>query len=313
MPAHKSDMVPLAVSRVLVLDFPIGRKTAIPYTQRGDGPKCLVFIHGIFGSRGDFDAMLTPPSEWTFITLDRPGHGSSPFIDGPEDFEHTVLSDAELIRMFCEKLNIERSYFFGMSYGGSVVLTLAILFPELVAGCALQGAQEDGAELIQHSRGIHLFAKLLLEHRRSFALKALSFYYRKRCAQVEWSEESLKLFYGLMMNPHEDVLLRAMPNLTRLCALNIRHTNKAVAAENLISIIELKLSDGLRNIKAPCIVIDGEHPHPALQSANRIVTKLSDNVPKEICILPDVGHLASFFAHEEIRRRVIQFFERHTM
>lgn len=308
---HKHQDLPLAVSDVLVVDFPIGRKTAIPYTRRGNGPKYLIFIHGIFGSRGDFDAMFTPPPQWTFIALDRPGHGSSPSIDGSENFEHTVLNDAELVRIFCEKHGIQKAHFFGMSYGGSVTLMLAILFPKLVAGCAVQGAQEDGAELIQHSKGIRMFAELLLKHRRSFALKALSYYYTKRCVQVEESEESLKLFYGLMMNPHEYGLLHTMPNLTRLCTINIRHANKLVATENLISIMELKLSRAMENIKAPCIVIDGENPHPALKSAKRIYTLLPNRVSKELCLLPDMGHLASFFAPEEIKRKVIQFFEKY--
>lgn len=308
---HRHHELPRAVSEILVVDdFPVGKKTVVPYTRRGNGSKYLIFIHGIFGSRGDFDAMLTPPPQWTFIAIDRPGHGSSPSIDRPENFEHTVLSDAELVRVFCETYGIQKAYFFGMSYGGSVALMLAILFPKLVAGCAIQGAQENGAELIRHSNGIRIFASLLLKNRRSFALKALSHYYARRCAQTKESAESLKLFYGLMMNPHEYGLLRALPNLTRQCSFNIRHTNKAVAAENLVSVMELKLSSGL-NIKAPCMVIDGENTHPALKSAERIHALLPDQVPKKLCLLPDMGHLASLFAPEEIKRKVIQFFETH--
>jgi len=307
---HKNDYLPLAVSGIQVLNFPIGRKTAVPYTRRGDGSKYLLLVHGILGSRSDFDAMLTPPSGWTFIAIDRPGHGSSPSIDGPEDFEHTVLSDAELVRAFCEAIGIEKAYFFGMSYGGSVVLALSILFPELVLGCAVQGAQEDGAELVRHSRGMRMFAELLLKRRRPFALRALAYYYLNRTRHLEESPESLKIFYGLMMNSHEYGLLSKMPNLVRLCYLNIRHTNKAVAAQNIISVIELKLDGALANIKAPCIVIDGEQPHPALQSRERIYARLPASLPKEMHSFPDVGHLVSFFAPQETKRLVIQFFER---
>lgn len=311
MTAQKNDDLPLAVSGIQVLNFPVERKTAVPYTRRGNGSKYLLLVHGIMGSRNDFDAMLTPPSGWTFITLDRPGHGSSPSIDGPEDFEHTVLSDAELVRAFCEAMGIQRAYFFGMSYGGSVVLMLSILFPELVLGCAVQGAQEDGAELIRRSRGIRVFAELLLKHRRSFALRALMFYYLNRTRHLEESPESLKIFYGLMMNPHEYRLLSSMPNLVRLCYLNIRHANKAVAAQNLISVMELKLNGALGNIKAPCIILDGEDAHPALQSRERIYARLPTSLPRELHALPDVGHLASFFAPQEIKRIIIQFFQTH--
>jgi len=308
---HKNNVLPPAVSSVIVVDPPIGRKTAIPYTRRGNGPTYLIFVHGIFGSRTDFDAMLTPPPGWTFIALDRPGHGSSPSIDGPENFEHSVLSDAELIHVFCERIGVQKAYFFGMSYGGSVVLMLSILFPKLVMGCALQGAQEDGAEFIKHSRSIHMFADLLLKHRRTFALRSLVYYYKRRCSQIQESAESLIAFYGIVINLHEHELLRHMPNLTRLCYHNIRHTNTVVAAENLVSVIELRLSMAIGNIKAPCIVIDGNHPQPALQSAERIFAGLSNHVPKEIHLIPNVGHLASLFAPEEIRRIVIQFFTKH--
>lgn len=102
----------------------------------------LVMVHGAGGSHLDWPAELRRLPDTTTIVPDLPGHGRSP---GPG--HETVSAYAGGIVGLLDALNLPRAIIAGHSMGGAIAQTLAINYPERVAGLVLVGT---GARLQVH-------------------------------------------------------------------------------------------------------------------------------------------------------------------
>lgn len=99
------------------------------YEIYGSG-KPLVLIHG-GGSSILFDykeIILRLENQFQLIGIDLQNHGMSEHRDIPETFEQ----DAHDVAALLKEINIEKASFWGFSNGGSTVMQIAHLYPEIV-------------------------------------------------------------------------------------------------------------------------------------------------------------------------------------
>ena len=98
---------------------------------RAHGPHeapALVMLHGFLGDGDDFDSVTaTLSKKWRVVTVDLPGHGSSPILDvhGAAAFEHC----AELLLDVVDQLATPWCHLLGYSMGGRIALYTAVKFP----------------------------------------------------------------------------------------------------------------------------------------------------------------------------------------
>lgn len=101
--------------------------------DRGSGEP-VVFVHGAMGD--ECAAMLTEPSlasQYRLIDYHRRGWGKS---DRPAT-PVSIPQQAEDCRALINHLGVERAHFVGQSYGGVILLQLALDFPDAVHSVAL--------------------------------------------------------------------------------------------------------------------------------------------------------------------------------
>jgi len=103
------------------------------YELTGDGPP-LVFVHGMCGRGGVWAGQVERLSdEFTCVTYDRRGHGSSS--DG--DIPHSVPLHGDDFAALVTELGLRPVIYVGSSGGARIGLDVVLRHPELLAGAAL--------------------------------------------------------------------------------------------------------------------------------------------------------------------------------
>jgi len=92
----------------------------------------LVLLHGVGGDRLSWPSEVRRLPDCRVFTLDLPGHGRT---EGPgrqsiEDYAHSIVS-------FIDSAGLSRALFIGCSMGGAIALSLALDYPDRVAGIGL--------------------------------------------------------------------------------------------------------------------------------------------------------------------------------
>lgn len=107
------------------------------YEVRGDGPDVL-FMHGLAADRRQAERCLDALGGFRVITVDLPGHGTSPLS------ERCPLADQVGFRAYAEaamgllsSLGVTTAYLGGISMGAGAALAMAIASPALVSGLLL--------------------------------------------------------------------------------------------------------------------------------------------------------------------------------
>ncbi len=97
----------------------------------GDGP-LLIMIPGAAGTGEVFRPLIGPLAEqYQVVTYDRRGFSRSE-LDGPQDYDHRLDTDADDVRRLIEELTDKPAIVFGNSSGAIVALEVLIRFPQWV-------------------------------------------------------------------------------------------------------------------------------------------------------------------------------------
>jgi len=100
----------------------------VRYNQIGKGPDILL-IHGVPGSIEDWEPIISSLSSNYRITVyDRPGHGYS----SAEKIGYNLEHNANIALGIINKLHLKNVIVVGHSYGGSVIMALAVRNPHQV-------------------------------------------------------------------------------------------------------------------------------------------------------------------------------------
>ncbi|HEX5942525.1 MAG TPA: alpha/beta hydrolase, partial [Anaerolineales bacterium] len=112
----------------------------IYYETAGDGFP-LVLSHAAFLDSRMFDAIWEPLArQFRVIRYDMRGYGKSSPVNGP-------VSRRSDLEQLLQHLGISRAHWVGCSYGGELVLDLALEHPEQVASLTLVDGTPSGFEL----------------------------------------------------------------------------------------------------------------------------------------------------------------------
>jgi len=110
---------------------------AVAYDRAGTGP-AVVLLHGAFMDRQMWDAQM-PVFAKQFLVL---RYDIRPF--GESSQPEKAYSVPDDLRRLLGNLNIDRAHLVGHSFGGSVALDFALLYPERVASLTLAAAPPNG-------------------------------------------------------------------------------------------------------------------------------------------------------------------------
>jgi len=118
-----------AVDRTIEVD-----DLKLHYLESGAG-QTVVLIHGNAGNALDFDlgAIEALDDHYRVIAIDRPGHGASERSSKAD----TVEEQAKVLHDELAKLGVEHPILVGHSWGGSLALAYALLYPKDLAGMVL--------------------------------------------------------------------------------------------------------------------------------------------------------------------------------
>ncbi len=111
-----------------ILELPSAR---LYFESRGSGP-LLLLIPGAMGDAGSFSKVTEHLLEhYTVVTYDRRGFSRSQ-LNGPQDYDHRLETDADDVRRLIEHLSNEPATIFGASSGGIVALEVLTHHPSVV-------------------------------------------------------------------------------------------------------------------------------------------------------------------------------------
>src|SRR5262245_47670587 len=101
------------------------------YEVSGDGP-LLMMIPGAAGTGEVFRPLVGPLAQrYQVVTYDRRGFSRSQ-LDGPQDYDHRLVTDADDVRRLIEHVMDKPAIVFGNSSGATVALEFLIRYPERV-------------------------------------------------------------------------------------------------------------------------------------------------------------------------------------
>ncbi|HLO83676.1 MAG TPA: 2-succinyl-6-hydroxy-2,4-cyclohexadiene-1-carboxylate synthase [Nostocaceae cyanobacterium] len=110
------------------------------YSLRGNINKpVILFLHGFMGKIDEFDpAIDLLNDEFSYLTLDLPGHGKTQVLGGDEYY--TMANTAQGLINLLDELNINKCFLVGYSMGGRLGLYLTLHFPDRFLKAILESA-----------------------------------------------------------------------------------------------------------------------------------------------------------------------------
>lgn len=240
------------------------------YKHEGTGKK-VVLLHGWGGSSDSFLPVFNYlSSKFEVYSIDFPGFGRSSLPDKPwgvEDYSNMLLK-------FFKKLNIEKASLIGHSFGGRVSILFSSTFPEYVDKVVLV----DSAGLIP-KRTIKYYCRVY----RFKLLKSIFMLFSKGNSR----EEKLENFY------------KKYGSKDYRESGNMRQT--------FVKVVNQDLRPYLHKIKAPTLLIWGEHDMDTPVSFGKIMEK---EIPDAgLVIFKGAGHFSYLDKINDFNIIVTRFFE----
>ncbi|MDB9373788.1 2-succinyl-6-hydroxy-2,4-cyclohexadiene-1-carboxylate synthase [Nodularia sphaerocarpa] len=126
----------------------------------------ILFLHGFMGNIHEFDeAIKILAEEFSFLTLDLPGHGKTQVLGGDEYY--TMANTANALINLLDELKINQCFLVGYSMGGRLALYLTLHFPERFAKVILESASPGLATEIERLARIKNDAQIARKLARS--------------------------------------------------------------------------------------------------------------------------------------------------
>lgn len=117
-------------------DYLTYKSIDVHYTISGYGPT-LVLLHGFLENKEMWAfAHREFSNSHQVVSIDLLGHGKTPCLES----DHEMTTMADLLKVVCNHLKIEKATIVGHSMGGYVALELSKNHPDLVAGICLMNS-----------------------------------------------------------------------------------------------------------------------------------------------------------------------------
>ncbi|MEA5514117.1 2-succinyl-6-hydroxy-2,4-cyclohexadiene-1-carboxylate synthase [Nodularia sp. UHCC 0506] len=126
----------------------------------------ILFLHGFIGNIHEFDQVIKLLAwEFSFITVDLPGHGKTQVLGGDECY--TMANTAHAVINLLDELKINQCFLVGYSMGGRLALYLTLHFPKRFAKVVLESASPGLATEIERLTRVKRDAQIARKLARS--------------------------------------------------------------------------------------------------------------------------------------------------
>lgn len=202
----------------------------------------ILLLHGFMGNIQEFDeAIEFLGDDFSYLTLDLPGHGKTKVLGGDENY--TMVNTANALINLLDELNITQCFLVGYSMGGRLALYLALHFPEKFPKVVLESASPGLATELER-----------LERIKSDAQIA-----RKLSRSVNRTD-----FATFLFNWYSQPIFGSIKNHAKFdCMLESRLQNHPIELSNSLQFMGIgkqpSLWEKLKNNKIPLLLLVGEN------------------------------------------------------
>lgn len=247
----------------------------------------VVFVHGFACGMKSWEPQVTALSErFRMITYDVRGFGISDAPDDPAQYSQAT-SIADLAGLL-DELNIKRAVVGGLSMGGNIALNFALTHPDRVRSLIIA---DTGAGSDEHADWVAV-AHGLADAAERGGMEAFT---DRACANPLFASY-------IAQGPHAERFLRSCLMTHR--ARGVAHTAREVLTKRPAL---YSLEDQMRALRAPTLLIVGEHDEPCV----RVHTWMAKTLPRATAVtIPGVGHLTNLEAPDAFNRAVLRFLTR---
>ena len=233
----------------------------INYEIAGEGP-WITMSHSLACNLRMWDPqMQVLTKKYKVLRYDTRGHGQS----GAPSGDYTLEQLADDVKALLDALKIKQTHWMGLSMGGMIGQTFALKYPGVFQSMVLADTT---------SRRPPDAAKMWAERIQNAQQKGME-------ALVETTLE--RWFTEPYRNAHKDVMARI--------GNDIRNTPVAGFVGCCQAISKIDVTDRLKEVRIPTLIMVGEHDHGTPPEAARAI---HENLPgSELKIIPSAAHLSN--------------------
>lgn len=264
----------------------------LAYAEEGEGSGTLLFVHGLASYLPAWQKNIPELRNLArCIAVDLPGYGKS----AKGDYPYTMRFFAETLREFMDRLGIDSAVVVGHSMGGQIAMTLALQFPERVAGLVLVAPA-----------GLEPFS----DAEKQLIRQLVTPEYIGDTSPQQVRENFARSFYRMPPDARfmvEDRLrLRGAGDFPAYC--------RAVS-QSVYGMLDEPVQDRLAKITQPTLIIFGENdgliPNPYIHAAlttPEIARAGQERISgSQLLLLPECGHFVQFEKPAEVNAAITAF------
>jgi pimeloyl-ACP methyl ester carboxylesterase len=245
----------------------------ISYYQKGKG-KALLLLHSLLNTAFSFRNVYEPLSvKYKVIMPDLLGCGES---TKPDDFDFTLKSFAEQIKLFLDQLKVKKLTIGGVSGSGAIALKFTTMYPDMVEKLVLIDALGMEAGRAGAARGLPVRGN------------------------VNDKDMVLRLYLSQFNNPS----VVSAEERDKIAELAVRDSVPECTHKILQANADFAV-DGIDKIEVPTLVIWGEKD-PVLPKimAENFVNKIPNS---QYVMIPEAGHLPHEESPEDFNTVLLDF------
>ncbi|MEH1827950.1 MAG: 2-succinyl-6-hydroxy-2,4-cyclohexadiene-1-carboxylate synthase [Nostoc sp.] len=234
----------------------------------------ILFLHGFMGNIDEFDeAIKLLSNEFSYLTLDLPGHGKTQ-VFGEEEY-YTMANTAHALINLLDELKIAKCFLVGYSMGGRLALYLALHFPERFHKVVLESASPGLPTEVERLERIKLDQQIA---------KKLTISLKKRDLAAFLSKWYGQPIFGYIKNhpKYDRMVENRLQNNPQELAKSLRFMGTGC---------QPSLWENLKNNKIPMLLLTGEYDEKFI-CINTEMAKLCKLA--QIKIISSAGHNIHF-------------------
>lgn len=265
----------------------------IAYIDEGNGPRTLLFIHGLANYALVWKKNIDFLSQYyRCIAIDLPGNGLS----GKEDRPYGMKFYAQSVNDFIQAMGLKNLTLVGHSMGGQIAMTTLIKYPGSAVSlvlCAPAGFEEFSTlDKTLYSNALHMFSYFSSDEQALRQAIENSFY-----RQQSQGESIIRELAGIMKTYK-------------------MHSYRKMVDASIKSMLDDTVYNQLDKLTLPTLVIFGRHdaliPNKLIHhtTTERLAKAAVQKMPDATLeLLPDCGHFVQWEKADDVNRLIIQFLE----
>ncbi|MDD4628769.1 MAG: alpha/beta fold hydrolase [Candidatus Peribacteraceae bacterium] len=262
----------------------------IYFEEHGRAESCLALTYGLAGSSRLWEPQIQAlSSKCRLLLWDQRGHGRSSSPDDRSSYGPWV--SVEDLHALLDHMGCERAIVGGQSMGGGVATRFTVRYPNRVAGLIVCNSHSaSGLDSSADIRSMRQQSLWVLEQQ---GLEAFAEY-----AMAE--DPNIRSRFIALPQERENVR-RQLSEM--FLALDVKgYVNSVIGIRQSDD-----LSDRLRSISAPTLLLSGEYD-PSLPSMRFIHQEIRSSI---LHVLPGAGHHANLDQPEAFNQIILDFLHRH--